>query len=258
MPEIITDTTKNNTISTMVDEWLILNDLTRHWFPKYLLVAINGLKELKIDVTGDIIACILPVTDRKTVILPGDYSDFIIVGIPRGQYYIPLAINGRLRKDTRTSNRNDVVAGLLSQNLPNGVSTTDYSGNYFFNYDGACNPDGQLPSKGHFTIQKVGLCKEILLDYDYGFSTLYLEYFNGGFDPNGETMVHDYEQDYLKKVMEFFYEDKNNPKATEASKIRKGRELAAAEKKVRARYNDLTPSTMLAINRTGTRLTPKM
>jgi hypothetical protein len=248
-------------LSAIVDQWLIDNDLTTHWFNKYLSQAIWALKEINLDVTGKTRKCILDVTPTRTVILPGDYEDFVIVGIPRGQYFIPLAVNAALRGDKRLADRNDVISGLISQHLPNGIDINDYAGTYFFNYDGgnSFGGSGMLPSKGYFRIDKDDpTCKKILLDYDYCSSQVYLEYMTDGFDPCGETVVEVYLHDYLIKHMEDFYERKNNPKASEASKYRTGQMLFFAKKIVRARANDLTPSTMLAVNREFIRLTPKL
>jgi len=249
-----------NKVASIVEQWLLDNDLTPHWFAKYLSQAIRSLEEINLDVTGKPRACILPVSATKSVILPTDYEDYIIVGIPRGQYFIPLSINASLRADKRAANRTDVINGLLEQHLPNGIDVRSYTGYYFFNIGGASLglDTGGLPSKGTFRIEDNGECKMILLDYDYAGTELYLEYITDGFDPCGETIVPAYLKSYVIAWMEEFYERKNNPKATEASKTRAEVRLSAARRDVRARYNNLTPATMLAEQRANTRLTPRM
>jgi hypothetical protein len=254
------DNTRFKKLASIVEQFLIDNDLTNHWLNKYLSQGIRALEEINLDVTGKTIPCILPVTDRKTVVLPDDYEDYIIIGLPRGQYFVPLSINASLRLDPRAANRSDVISGLLSQHLPNGINLNSYTGYYTFDTGGGYLGvgGGGLPSKGSYRVVENGDRKEIALDYDFCGDQVYIEYITDGFDPCGETIVPAYLKDYVLKWLEDFFERKNNPKATEASRDRTGRALAAAARKVRARYNDLTPSTMLAIDRANTRLTPRM
>lgn len=237
------DETRYYKVASIVDEFLVDNDLTEHMFNKALAWAIRGLEEIKLDSWQDVKTCLLTVTARKTVVLPPDFVDWVKVGMPVGQYCVTLGVNDALRSDARDPNRGDTVRGLLSQHLPNGMSFGNYGGYYFFNYRGASisGVGGGLPSKGYFKLNDNGTCKELLLDYDYGYSQVYVEYITNGFDPCGESVVHPYLKDYLLKYMDFKYEDKNNPKANESSIYRKGRDVYFAEVKVRARFNPLTP-----------------
>jgi hypothetical protein len=247
-------------IASIVDQILAENDLPEHWFNKFLAWAIRGLEEIKLDVWQDVKTCLLPVTDRKTVVLPSDFVDWVKVGAPRGQYVVTMGVNDALRTDARQANRSDLVNGLMSQNLPNGLDFTNYGGYYFFNYGGASivSLGGGLPSKGYFKLVDHGTCKELLLDYDYGCQEVYIEYITNGFDPCGETVVHAYLKDYLIKYTEFKFEEKNNPKANESSIFRKGQAVYFAERVVRARFNPLTPKDMLNLSRRHTRLTAKI
>ncbi len=256
----MSDNTRFNKLVSIVEQFLIDNDLTNHWLNKYLSQAIRALEEINLDVAGKPRACILPVSDRKTVTLPPDYEDYMIIGLPRGQYFIPLSINASLRLDKRAANRSDLITGLLSQHLPNGTNINSYTGYYSFENGGAALGlgGGGLPSKGSYRIVDRGDCKEIALDYDFMEHQVYVEYITDGFDPCGETIVPAYLKDYVLKWLDDFYERKNNPKANESSRYRTGQALFFAGQKVRARYNNLTPSTMLAVERANTRLTPRM
>jgi hypothetical protein len=247
-------------VSAIVDDFIDDNDLTEHWFNKSLKWAIRGLEEIKMDVWQDVKTCLFDVTAVRTVILPPDFVDWVKVGIPYGQYCITMGVNDDLRSDNRSLNRNDLVRGMLSQNMPNGIDFTDYGGYYFFNYNGASvwGIGGGLPSKGYFKLHDKGAFKELLLDYSHAPQKVYVEYITNGFDPCGETVVHPYMKDYLIKFMDFKFEEKNNPKATESSIRRKGTDLYFAEVKVRARFNDLTPKDLINISRKNTRLTPKI
>lgn len=245
-------------ITSIVEQFLIDNDETNHLFQKALSWALWGLRELKLDAWQDIKTCLLDVTDRKTAVLPPDYVMWTKIGVKVGQYCITLGVNDDLTTQPRTTS-DETIRGLLSQNLPNGTDFGAYGGYYFNNFSGnsLLGVGGGFPSKGHFKIHNNGNCQEILLDYDYGYSQVYVEYIGTGFDPCGETILNPMYADYVLKYIEMKYEDKNNPKASEASIDRKSRDVFWAEKKCRARANDLDPRTLITISRANTRMTLK-
>jgi hypothetical protein len=247
-------------IASVVDQFLIDNDLTEHYFQKALSWALWGLRELHMDTWNDVKTILLTITDRKTVVLPVDFVDWVKVAVKRGQYAITLGVNSELTELPREANSNDVVAGLLSQHLPNGLDFNAYGGYYFYNYNGSsfASYGYGLPSKGAFKLTNNGNCQELLLDYDIRATQIYLEYITTGFDPCQETVIHPYIADYILKYIEYKYEDKSNPNRTESSIYRRSEDLFFAEKKVRGRSNDLDPKTLLNITRANTRLTPKM
>lgn len=254
------DETRFYKVSAIVDEFLDDNDLTEHWFNKSLRWAIRAIEEIKMDVWQDVKTCVLKISPTRTVILPDGFVDWVKVGVPYGQYCITLGVNDDLRVDHRDVNRNEITRGLFSQNIPNGIDFNNYGGYYFFNYNGASvwGIGGGLPSKGFFKVHDKGSCKELLIDYSFAGDSIYLEYITSGFDPCGETVVHPYMKDYVLKFMEHMFESKNNPKATESSIFRKGQDLHWAERKVRARFNPLTPKDLLNVSRANTRLTAKV
>lgn len=244
-------------LSAVVDQWLIDNDLNDGWFPKGLSWVKFGLREIRLDVCQDVKTVLLDVTDRKTAKLPQDFIDWTKIAIRVGQYAVTLGLNEELNTLNRTTT-SQTVAGLLSQHMPNGLEFNQYAGFQFFNF-GTNNIFGigsGLPSKGYFKVHNTGECKELLIDYDYGFSQIYVEYISDGLDPCTETIVHPYEVDYLIKYMDMKYEKKNNPKATNFSIQETERDVFWAEKKLRARRNPLDPQTVINISRAEIRLTP--
>jgi len=253
------DQDKYYKISALVDEALDDNDLTEHWFDKFLRWGIRGLEELALDTWQEPKTCLLTVTNRKTVVLPSDFVDWLKIGVQVGQYCITMGINDELTGLRRDANSPQVM-GLLSQHMPNGTDLTAYGGYTFFNFGGGSffGIGTGLPSKGYFRVHKTTTCKELLLDYDYPYSKVYVEYISNGFDPCGETIVDPYFKDYVLKYIDFMYEDKNNPKATEASIFRKGQALHFATMKVRGRVNDLDKKTLLNISRKEARLSTKL
>jgi hypothetical protein len=255
----MSDTNKYYKIGAIVDQHLLNKELGDGWFQKCLSWALYGLTELHLDSWNDVKTCLLPVTDRKTVVLPNGFVDWSKVGVRRGQYVVTLGVNDDLNLLQRTID-SPTVSGLLSQNLPNGLSFDAYANYVFSNFDGTSFSSfgTGFPSKGHFKVFNNGNCKELLMDYDYAFTEVYVEYITDGFDPCSETVLHPYYRNYILKYIEAMYEENNNPMRTEASIDRKWSDVFWAEKKVRSRKNDLDPRTLMTINRAQTRLTPKM
>jgi hypothetical protein len=246
-----------NKISAIVDRFLFINTLHESWFQWALEVALWQLRELNLDTTGQPKTDVFQVSDRKTVILPSNVVDVMVVSIPVGQYFVTLGVNPKLRLTDRTVD-SETVLGLLSQNLPNGLDFNAYGGFYMFNYNGATvhSYGGGFKTKGMFRIKDHGTCKEILMDYDYLPSSIYVEYLTDGIDLCKETVLNSYYCDYCFKSIEAVWEEKKNPSRTEASIQRKQRDVADAAINIRGRKNDLDPQTLLNIQRQETRLTP--
>lgn len=245
-------------ISAIVDQFLIDNDLPNNFFPKGLSWALRGLREIRLDSFQEVKSVVLPVTERKTVILPNDYCDWCKIGIQYGQYIITLGVNDELTTLART-NSSTSVAGLLSQHMPNGLNFDQYEG--YYSYGGNNSTfwmGGGLPSKGYFKVFDDGNCRQLLMDYDYGFEDVLLEYITDGLDPCGDTVIHPYEVDFIIKYIDELFERKNNPKATNWSKNEASKDVFWAEKKLRARRNKITPQDILNITRQEARMTPHL
>jgi hypothetical protein len=249
---------QHNTIGAIVDHVLFKKTLHESWWQWFLEQGLWHLRELKLDTWQDVKTELLAVTDRKTVILPDDFIDWVIVGIPVGQYAVSLGLNTQLKLTDRTTS-DATVAGLLSQNLPNGLDFAAYGGYHLSNFRGAsvpCVGSGLNINKGSFRVLENKTYKELLLDYDFNQTHVYLEYITDGFEPCGETILHPYFCDYVKKGMEFSWEEEKNPSKTEASISRKAKDFRDAYRLVVARKNDLDPQTILNLSRQETRFTP--
>lgn len=251
--------TDYNKLSAIVDNFMIENDLPGGWFNKCLAWAYRGLREVRLDTWQTVQTALLDVTDRKTVVLPDKVVTVTKVGVKRGQYCITLGVNDELTVLNRTDS-SDSIRGLLSQHMPTGIDFSAYSGCYFYGYGAGTvfGIGGGLPYKGYFKVHDNGQCKELLMDYDYAFSQVYVEFITDGIDECADPYVDPLLYDYLMCWMEAKYEAKNNPKATEASIERMERNLFYATKKVRARRNNLDYQTLLNLTREATTLTPRM
>lgn len=246
-----------NKIGAIVDHVLFKKGLPDTHFQWLLEMGLWELRQLKLVHVQDVKTECLAVSDRKTVLLPGNFVDWVVVAMPVGQYYITIGVNPKLQATQRT-NSDDIVAGLLSQNLPNGLDFGSYGGYPLFNFGGSSlfSVGGGFKTKGMFRLVDHGMTKELLMDYDYPSTHVYLEYITDGFDPCGETIVNSYLADFVKKAMEKAWEEERNPRATEASVLRKTLDLRDALKLVRACMNDLDPQTLLNLQRQETRFTP--
>lgn len=243
-------------LASIVDNFMIENDLPDGWFAKSLVFAIRGLRELSLDTWNDVKTVLLDVSDQKTVLLPDDFVDWSYVGIQIGQYRVAIGVNDELNTLNRRPD-SPSVAGLPTQHMPNGIDFDAYNYN-FNNYAGGGFWCRGLVTKGFFKVFDNGQCKQLLIDYDYPIKKVYVNYITDGFNPCEETIIHPYLYDYLVKYMEHKYEEKNNPKATESSIDRKARDVFWAEKRIRARKNNLDPQTLLNITRQYTTLAIKM
>lgn len=246
-----------NKVSAIVDRFLFMNGLPDAWWQWALEAGLWEFRELNLDVAQQPKTELLPVTDRKTVILSPGFVDWVIVAAPVGQYYVTMGVNPKLRLTDRNTN-DTVVAGLLSQNLPNGLDFNAYGGFTLYNYNGVSirSIGCGFSAKGMFRVKETGLIKELLLDYDYNYSHIYLESITDGLDLCGETILNPYYCDFFYKAIAAVWEDGHNPSRTEASIRRKQQDLAQAIRVVRARKNDLDPQTLLNISRQQTRFTP--
>lgn len=246
-------------LGLIVDDFLDDNNLHNSFFAKAFKWAQRAVRNIRLDVFQHPKTVLLDVTERRTIVLPDGYVDWTKVAAKRGQYAVTLAVNDDMTINERHIG-DDVVKGLLSQNMPNGIDFSQYGGYTFFNYNGVNMPciGGGLQSKGHFKFVDNGACKEIFLDYDYSLKQVYLEYITDGLSPCKETVVHPYEYDYILAFMEEMYAKKNDPKATNYSKEEAGRDVFFAERKMRGRFNNLDPKTLITISRSEARLTPKL
>lgn len=246
-------------LSSIVDDFVDDIDMPRLWH-KCLKWAIKGLEEINLDVSQQPKTCLLDVTPRKTVILPSGFVDWTIVAAKVGQYAVTLGTNDALTGLPRDTTSVGSAVRLLSQDAPNGLDFTLYDGFYLFNYNNRSlfSLGFGVPSKGFFRIFDNGTSKELLLDFDFSGTQIYLEYITDGFEPCGETIVDPYLKSYVEAFMSFKYEKRNNPKATGQSRIDAGRELEAAERKVRARHFGITPKELMNSDRKHFRFTPKI
>ena len=131
------DQDKYYKIASIVDDCLDDNDLTTHWFDKFLKWGIRGLEELHLDVWQEPKTCLLDVSELKTVTLPTDFVDWIKIAVQHGQYAITLGVHDDLTGLVRDSN-SPTVLGLFKDHTPSGINFDSYGGYQFSNFNGTC------------------------------------------------------------------------------------------------------------------------
>jgi len=252
-------------LDSLVREWIGDNDLSEHWYAKMLSFAMKALREVALHHWQEPYSVWLTVDDRYTCTLPENYVKWTKIGLKIGQYVKILSMNSELNKLQR--NDDDItVDSLPLYQMPNGLDFGNYSGYNFMNLNGSGDSVvgygsgfSQMPSKGHFNVVKRDdTTNEITFDYDVRIGTdIIVEYISDGFNPNGESVVNQILANYIHAALDLKYEEKFNPRRTERSINRMGRNLNDHIRLVRASRNDLDPKTMITLTRRETRFTPK-
>lgn len=232
-----------------------------HYFQRLLEFAKWELIQFKLDRASQPKTVLLDISDLNTVKLPGDCIDWTKIGVQDAQFVRTIGINDDLSKIDRTPGVPEFGRAVSPGWLPNGTGITEYGNGFeFLNYGGTSliGVGGGLPHEGHFQVVDRGGFKEILLDGNFNADQLYVEYIALGVNPCGDTVVEPYIADYVLKALLFLYESEINPKATEASIARRGREKSAAFRIAGGRVNSIDKETLLLTTRRHYRLTNKV
>jgi hypothetical protein len=251
--DLINTTDQYNKISSIVDQVIENHGLTQAYFAKFLGMAKWGFRELKLDQAQEVKTVRKTISDVKTVTLDTGCVDWIKVAVPCGQYLRTLSVNADLSKEERTLGNPQFTEHWPPDSLPNGLDFGSYGGYFFANYNGNSlfSVGGGIPSQGLFQfVDRGGGCKEILLDAPLNATELVIETISDGINVCGETIVHAYLADYVKKYIEHEIE-RTRPvrERSESSIIRTGREVADAMTLVRGRTSNLRPKDMVHISR---------
>lgn len=228
------DNTKLYKLSSVVDNFLIENDLSNSWFNKSLVWAMRGIREISLDTFQQAQSDHFPITNTNTVILPPGFVDFVIISGYN---------NGRCDTWCVQSDLDLLPRALGPTASQDGFSEVGYwlQGCNVFSYG------KPIYTRDRFKVVDTGGVKILKMDISTRVPEIYLEWVGDGINLCGETIIHPYVYDYLIKYIEEQYEDKNNPKATEASKLRKQQDRYFAEKRLRARTSNLDFNTLVNI-----------
>ncbi|GAI79610.1 unnamed protein product, partial [marine sediment metagenome] len=109
-------------------------------YPRFLTLAINGLKDLSMDLKNSVKEVILPVNSNDTVTLPSDFISYIVIGTDDGGTITSLGMNNNLAP------RGDDDCG----NMLSAADNENTEGS-FFNYNGSSHfsKDGQFNGRDY-------------------------------------------------------------------------------------------------------------
>jgi hypothetical protein len=124
-------------------------------YPRILLAAINGLKDLNNDLKSFVTEKVLDVADNDTVSLPSNYIDYLMIGIVRGTEIAGLGVNNMAAPLTTDDCRDleipiesdDNVTGTFNYNVSHYSEDGQYIGR-------AYGVGGGQTTNGYYKIYK--------------------------------------------------------------------------------------------------------
>lgn len=190
-------------IRKIVAQYLNSSDRGSHEFARLYNIAVRGIEnEFQLDIQGQFLTVLLPVNPNKTVQLPVGYINYSKVGIVNqiGEFVC-------LKRNDQLSNYHAIYYDQANRNagvptintfsnpfVPSGDST-DYNYSYWYNFwqQGTSFNLYGLPS-GTATIgtYKIDIgANVIILNPDFAYPQVLLEYLSDGFDENSEDYMLD-------------------------------------------------------------------
>ena len=259
-PEENWENKKFYTITAVVDRCLEDNDLPDHYFDKFLGWGLWALREVHLDDYQEPRTVKLTMNDARSVDLPKDYVDWVVIGLQIGEMVKTLGVNAAmvgLEGEDRTLGNPVSLYEMGVNNLPNGINVTNYGG-YLLSGLGVYSVGGGIDYKGYFKIFTREFGKVIQFSSLVNQTDIYLEYISDGFNPNQETTINPYFANYLREEMNHQWE-KHRPirERTRWAIDMTGRDAFDAKTVLKARTNDLDPKTILNLQRQYYQLTPK-
>jgi hypothetical protein len=107
-------------------------------YPRFLQIAISGLRDLNQDIKSISTDALLPVNDNLTVDLPSDYIDYELIGIVRNGRILSFGLNSNAAPLPLDDCGNSLVASDINTDSTSG-------GGSFIGYNSAAfNKDGQF------------------------------------------------------------------------------------------------------------------
>jgi hypothetical protein len=190
------------TIKKIVAQFISSSDLSQNQFVRLYNLAVRGVEnEFNLDICGTFKTELLNVEDNKTVFLPDDYINYSKIGIINNAgEFVTLKRNNQLAKRHAVfydeANANVSIPtinsiGLDGQNGYYGGYNLSYYFNYFYSgtsYNLYGLPSGTA-SIGEYTIDVK--TETIVLNPDFQYSQILLEYLSSGFDEDAEDYTID-------------------------------------------------------------------
>jgi len=233
-------------------------DLSR--YEQFKHFAIEGFRELHMDLLQEIKTVKLPLTAWKACEWPIDYVDWVMIGVEIDNKIQCFTNDERISLFREDADEDGVIDELVGATNSDPVGDVLTDRLWFYN---------QLNSNGEYKGQMYGLTvksngvgyfkmnkerKEIQFSANLDSSTLiYLEYISDGYDPKVSTVVNLYAAKLIRLYIHWMRLVYSNS-ATEAQKTRAEKMYYVEYGKVQDRLNPVTVADVLECARDGYRL----
>lgn len=249
----------------------VANDIgmySPHMYFQFEAWAMDGFREASFDFAGTGVEhCMLPMNSLRIVELPKDYVDWIEFGIKRGERVLIIGQAGDLIEynvtdDCGVETPNSAHPPLDIQ--PTGTNLMPYipfGRTVPYNTDliaGAGSYEGGLPNRGFFNVE--GKYPNFRVRFGSELSTrdqIYLKYVTDGLRPCGNTFVHPYIVDYLRKYTHY-RRTEHRDDTPQITKDRNESRMLAARKEAIMRVKGIAPIDLINSARRGFKLTTKV
>lgn len=239
---------KYYSIKALAEDVLDDRGETDHMLMRYIKWALRGYIEVSLDDHQEPITMHIDMDDKRTIVIPDDYVDWAKVAIQIDGKLKTIGVNGNLIQQSNEDECRNPILETDINRMPTGIDFDNYGGYYFLNYDGSnvYSYGGGLNHDNYFKVNE----KLRLIEFSSNVNKtrVYLEYISNGVDPSGNTVVHPYMADYVRKYIHYEVEMVSSKK-TEASISRRFNDMKNARVILRARYNDLDPTTFTNLTR---------
>jgi hypothetical protein len=245
-------------LDTIVKGLLIARGYSIHYYMQFLYLGSRGYEELHFDTLKNIKTVSLPINSYNAISLPCDMMDWVKIGIPNGQFVIPLTERAgisNLNNFDTTGNKIDFDNQVL-----NNFTDTFFNGylGYYNSFDGSNT--GRLFGLGtvndSYTFKFMPQRNEIQLHQNIQASNIILQYMSNGSSIDNATAI----SPYAKSAIEMYiiWKMKEGSRAYGLGERSEARmQWEHQHLLLRARKNDLTKDKIVAMIRRRSYGTPK-
>lgn len=228
-------------LHTIVTGLLLKKRYPMHFYIEFLVYCSEGLRELNFDTLGNVQTALLPINSYGAIAMPSDYMDWVKIGIPNGQYVIPLSNrSGISRLNNKDVNGNIIPFGddLTYNRIGWAVHYNDngeFTGRMYGNKGSNVNSFKEIKERG-----------EIQINLDLDATQIVLEYISDGSCCDNATKINPYA---IKTIETYalWQHDENSRSAGEGQKQVKRRAYDHEHHILRARLNSMTKADILSI-----------
>jgi hypothetical protein len=231
------------TVTEIIADLILENDLHPNDKLKLSSLAINGLRELNNDTLPTIKTERFEIPPSRVIKLPNDYIDWCKVAVQYKEGLRMLAMNFQMAQGVSEEN----VPSIYASNMMAVGQPSYYLYGYGYGYmpygggGGRVQAFGNGGNLGDFSIDEKNRLLKISVNVTL--SNIYLEYISDCMAPNDETCVHPYCIAWIKAfTLTEFYKRRKDP----AWQIFSADEMVE-RRLMRRRFMTLSPATIVNI-----------